>query len=621
MAIPRNINGINPAKVVKNGATMQDHQNILLQSDDIDNFDTSLAEDDALPDFEDAFDDDEKIAFENKAEVSEEVKNLDKAELDKLLGLDEDFEALDDIQQISSEDENEDDKEIENFIFDFNDENDQDEITDNSRVEETEEAYNNELSAEIHIDEENDEPIIVQEWDDEESASISEDSILDEAIPDNEEDSDDDEVDFETLMSRMNALMDDDNEEENSDEESEINIVDNLDDSVSEDNSIQENNFSFESEDEEDEEDSIIFINDDEDLDNDANENTLEEKSDLFFDDEDDNDEEDEEENIDWSFDTIDDEFENDEESTFDPKDETADDNLPEEEEPEFSIPVLSKKKKSEPLDETTDPDDVSKSSPKPEKNKDKGSGNALLNRLKLIKEQIMADIKGEEIPQSLPEDVEDEPTEKDKDKNKNPDERKKKGNTKAGKNPFKNLNNLKIFKIFSPFKKAYLFIVKLCFSLLNFVLGILSKIPFIGKFVKPLLSASKALQKIATYMPIVLLLLGLVMVSFMSVPRSYTNDELPDNGAISIHEIKYNGGMTSAKIENTGDVILSDITINVKVYSLQPSINPKTWIIPVMSKECSSEPISIDIESEQEITVNCSSTAGYIPRATAELA
>lgn len=673
MAIPRNVNGVNPAKVVKDGATMEDHQNIMLQSDDDDFELPNFEDDDALPDFDDAFDDDEKILQEKKASVDENVINLDDNELDKLLGIDEDFSELDGIAGVGETSDTGESslykggaelspEELDAVLANF-DEMDFDEaeeaVPESEELQEDWELNSEESSDTLNFDndltnddesfvelqedeydgdsyvvfdepeeaeEENDDVLVVDDLSEDDFSALMHGDNDDSPLLVIDEDEEDDDVlvfeeDTDTDADNDFDLVIVDDEDEDTDDEDEE-----LDDKTFDDLVRQMNEALSEPEDNVDEEDDVsedfVIFEDDSDAEKSDADNIL--SDDLFvFEDDDEEDEDDE-----WSFSEIEvDEDESDEEDAFTPA--YTDENDDEE---EFSVPTLSKKKpKDKKVKEESEEPKGKNSKSKPEKKKTDGS--SLLDKLKLLKEQIAADLKGEEVPKQLSKPVKEAEPDEEEDENeeeaspkkhsKGKNKGRKKGNGKSGFSFLKLLKSIgksPLFKIFSPLKKLYLLLVKLCFGLLNIILGILSSLPFVGKFVKPLQAASQFLQKIATYMPIVLVVLGLILFSYMSVPQKVSEDELPDGAALVIQKFKYNDGEPTAVVKNTGEVILSDVSVNFKVYSLQPELNPKTWVVPTLVQECVSEPVSIDIESTGEVSVSCKIDEGYIPRVTGEI-
>lgn len=608
MAIPRNIKGVNPAQIKKNGSYMSEHQNAFLQSDEdlsLPDLDDEIEE---LPDLDDVFQTDE--SHPEKASVFDEVKNLDEDELDKLLGIDD----LDDNQS-------------EHISFE-NNENDKTE-EENEKLPEIEIDLNNpvdsedDLTTDIDSDDdfivEEDSELIFTDEDDNDSSptDLSDDDIDDEdlLLIDDEDAEDEDSEDFEFVF----EVDDSDEDDETNIDGEDLFLIDDEDpeDEDSETDSEIES-ILFEDDDsldsEEDENEEFVFeINDEIDEEDDEDDDSF-----VFFEDDEDNDESDDEEI--FVFEDLDDEDENsNNDEAFMNLDED-DEYIPDESE---ILPVQSlskKKQKAKNADdkEENNDDDIKKSS-----DDDKNNNNFLnnlLNRLKLMKEQISADLKGDEIPEALTdkdeEDDEEQETEDSNDENNSNKKGKKRAASKVG-NPFKKLFQLKIF---SPIIKLYKMVVNVCFGILNFVLGILSKLPIVGKFLKPVLAASKTLQKIATFMPIILVILILVLFNIFSVPRNYESTDLPDGAALTISDFSYDGETASATVANTGEIILDNIEIEFEIYSMQPNVNPKTWIIPQTSSKCSTQVEIIDIEGEVEISASCGFEKGKFPRATAHL-
>lgn len=611
MAIPRKVKGANPAKVKKDNAYTSDNQSAFLQSDiDLTLYDENS---DSLPDFEDAFIQEE--TYPEKAGISDEVKNLDESELDKLLGLDDDNETDDSNIEINNEensntitetitedvsssltdmnetavdtDHNLDELpdltelDLPDFGFDAEENNEegkpstihsQSEILDNIEIsfDEPEDSIEFSFEDDDDDDDENNDVLIID--DDETEVSLS-----DEITDVNEDDDSDEQI--RRLMAEMDTVLEDFNEPD-----------ENINSSADESNELNEEQGIFELSNED--EDTVIFDDDDDEEDDD----------DTFV------------------FEEIDED--EDEEDTFSSiEDEEIDEET-------FAIPTL---KKSKEKDNTDDQKDDSK---KKEKTKDKkikdpsepGFMSNLIQRLALVKEQIAADIRGEDVPKSLPtkglnEDDEGNNEADDDDEKEAKNKKKKPKNSKKGKKPSNPLKKITQLKIFSPFAKLYTMLVKLCFGLLNGLFGILAKLPIIGKIFKPILSASKKLEKIATALPVVLIVLVLILVSFLSVPRSYNFDELPDNGAVSISKFAYDDGIASATIENKGETILDSVAVDFTIYSIQASWNPKSWIIPQPAKTCTSESVSVDIDGKEQISVACASDIGKLQRVSGELA
>lgn len=571
MAIPRNIKGVNPAQIKKNGSYMSEHQNAFLQSDE----DLSLpdldGEIDELPDLDEVFQADD--SHPEKASVFDEVKNLDEDELDKLLGIDD----LDDDQS-------------EHISFE-NNEND-------TAEEENEELPEIEIDLGNTIDFEDDLTIDIGSDDGDFIVEENPELILTDEDDDNSSPTD---------------LSDDDNSPENEDDE-DFEFIFEVDDSDEDDETdLKIENILFEDDDspdsEEDDDEEFVLEIDDEDDDD----------SFVFFEDDEDNDDSEDEET--FVFEELDDEDENsNNDEAFMNVDEDEDEEyIPDESE---ILPVQSLSKKKQKAKNADDQEENNNSDTKKSSDDDKNNNNFLnnlLNRLKLMKEQISADLKGDDIPESLTDEDEDDKeqkTEDSNDKNNSNKKGKKRGASKA-QNPFKKLFQLKIF---SPIIKLYKMVVNVCFGILNFVLGILSKLPIVGKFLKPVLAASKTLQKIATFMPIILVILILVLFNIFSVPRNYESTDLPDGAALTISDFSYDGETASATVANTGEIILDNVEIEFEIYSMQPNANPKTWIIPQPSSKCSTQVETIDIEGEVEVSASCGFEKGKFPRATAHL-
>lgn len=590
MAIPRNIKGVNPAQIKKNGSYMSEHQDAFLQSDE----DLSLPDLDGeieeLPDLDDVFQADD--SHPEKASVFDEVKNLDEDELDKLLGIDD----LDDDQseRISfknnendtAEEENEELPEIEIDLdnpIDFDDD-----LTIDIGSDDSDDDFIVEKDSELILTDEDD--------DNSSPTDLSEDDIENEdllLIDDNDPENEDSE-DFEFIFDVDNSDDDDDESDEDDETDSEIENILFEDDDDSPDSV------------EDDDEEFVLEIDDEDDND-----------SFIFFEDDEDNDESDDEET--FVFEELDDADENsDNDEAFMNIDEDEE-YIPDESE---ILPVQSLSKKKQKDKNEDNQEENNNSDTKKPSDDDKNNNNFLnnlLNRLKLMKEQISADLKGDEIPESLTDEDEDDKEQETEDSNNENNSNKKGKNRAASKaaNPFKKLFQLKIF---SPIIKLYKMVVNVCFGVLNFVLGILSKLPIVGKFLKPVLAASKTLQKIATFMPIILVILILVLLNIFLVPRNYESTDLPDGAALTISDFSYDGETASATVANTGEIILDNVEIEFEIYSMQPNANPKTWIIPQPSSKCSTQVETIDIEGEVEISASCGFEKGKFPRATAHV-
>lgn len=175
--------------------------------------------------------------------------------------------------------------------------------------------------------------------------------------------------------------------------------------------------------------------------------------------------------------------------------------------------------------------------------------------------------------------------------------------------------------KVLSPFKKLYMILVNICFNIVEMLLKVLSYIPIINLLVKPLLAATNILRTIALYLPIVFIVGGMFLVSYFSVSKSHAI-ELPDLGAATFTDFTFDKEtkMVSGVITNEGEVI-AKVTPVFTVHVLEPTWNPKTWVIPNEVKTCEGNIVNVDIDNDETISVNCNvSVDGFWPRVSGEL-
>lgn len=333
-----------------------------------------------------------------------------------------------------------------------------------------------------------------------------------------------------------------------------------------------------------------------------------------------DEEDEDEEEEEDWGFVEIPEEhlnpFSNNIAEDFEEPqwDEDEDEELPEEDAQEpAEEPEEDTQETVEAPVEAPETKDSSTDTPKPSKSLKKPSSgfiDKLKKKLELIKAQVAADAKGESIPKDFEDDIPDyaKPI-----KNENEEEPEEiiADKPKKGKKQ-------KPSKIFAPFKKVYNLLINFFFGILTGVLGILAKLPIIGKLFKPLLSATNILRKVAASLPIVFIIGGMVLASYLSVPRS-SEIELPDEGSATFSSFSYDDGVVSGTVQNTGEVI-AEVTANFKIYTIKPGINPLSWFMPKEVASCSSDLITIDIDDSKEVSTTCKKVEGFIPRVSGEL-
>lgn len=305
--------------------------------------------------------------------------------------------------------------------------------------------------------------------------------------------------------------------------------------------------------------------------------------------------------------DIVEDNHDNEEDSEF-----SIDENESDELEEEFELfPTRAKRKAKEPEPKPNedDYDEEIENNEEIDPKSKKKSG--LKAKFALIKAQILADAKGEKIPEAL-EDV-DEPED-------DADEQKPKRERSESKGKIRKPDLSKIFGFLSPIKKLYLTVVGIFFKILTGILGILSKLPLIGKLFKPILAATRILEKLAMFLPLVVLVGALILFSYLSVPRE-SIIELPDSGGAIFNEFSYDSktGIASGTVTNTGEVI-AEVKPVFTVHAIEPSLNPISWFIPKETKTCEGKLINIDIDSMKKVSFECKTSDGFIPRASGVL-
>ena len=239
-----------------------------------------------------------------------------------------------------------------------------------------------------------------------------------------------------------------------------------------------------------------------------------------------------------------------------------------------------------------------------------KAFASGLGERVSSVVADIKNDLRGHdgEMPDSRSDDEDEGNT--DSDEKGNDDNKSKKSGSRKGKgsssNPLKSL--------LSTVGGFYNKLVGIFFKILTSVLGILSGIPVIGRPFKIALAATRVLEIIAKSAPALLLIAGLVTMSWMSVPSS-TTTELPDEGKVEFSSFSYSSGGTALGVmKNTGEVSVEG-QAQFTVYSLQPGWNPKSWFIYQAEKTCESNVVTVDIESQTEVSASCGQASGWLPR------
>lgn len=239
-----------------------------------------------------------------------------------------------------------------------------------------------------------------------------------------------------------------------------------------------------------------------------------------------------------------------------------------------------------------------------------KAFASGLGERVSSVVTDIKNDLRGHdgEMPDSSSDD-EDENNSDSEEKGNDDNKSKKPGSRKGksgGSNPLKSL--------LSTIGGFYNKLVGIFFKILTSVLSILSGIPVIGRPFKIALAATRILEIVAKSAPALLLVAGLVAMSWMSVPGS-TTTELPDEGKVEFSSFSYsNGGTALGVMKNTGEVSVEG-QAQFTVYSLQPGWNLKSWFIYQAEKTCESNVVTVDIESQTEVSASCGQASGWLPR------
>lgn len=193
-------------------------------------------------------------------------------------------------------------------------------------------------------------------------------------------------------------------------------------------------------------------------------------------------------------------------------------------------------------------------------------------------------------------------------------EENNKKGSKKNKKQKKQNKDNF--------IKKLYLGLVSILFKIISLPIVFLSELPLVGKIFKLLLPILKLIEKIAKFLPLILIILILFLVNFFAVPMK-TSTSLPDMGEVTFSSFTYdkNSNEATGIIQNTGEVI-AEITPEFYIYSYNP--NTKTIVSFFKFTEqqkCVGEPVTVDIDDMKKVEVKCSTeTKGFLPRSSGKL-
>lgn len=177
---------------------------------------------------------------------------------------------------------------------------------------------------------------------------------------------------------------------------------------------------------------------------------------------------------------------------------------------------------------------------------------------------------------------------------------------------------------LLAPFKiigKLYSFVVAFVFSIITFVLNVLSKIPIIGKLFAILLGMTKLIESIAKYLPIVFILLAALLSNYIHFNKENVV-ELPDFGSVKVIETVYDkeSGVATVTLNNNGATI-ANVTPKVNVFVNEYSLNPVKWFVPTLINECSGKESIIEIDETIKVDVQCDISAkGIYPRARGDV-
>lgn len=151
-----------------------------------------------------------------------------------------------------------------------------------------------------------------------------------------------------------------------------------------------------------------------------------------------------------------------------------------------------------------------------------------------------------------------------------------------------------------------YKFVIDFFFEVITFILRIIAVIPLIGRLAKLALAATSVLRAIAMLMPPVFIVGSIILTNMFIIPKS-ADIELPDSGGASISEMSYDSktGEVTGTLKNTGDVI-AQVSISFDVYSTSLTINPVSWFSPTKKLSCTSDIVSVDIDSQTQVKVFC---------------
>ena len=310
-----------------------------------------------------------------------------------------------------------------------------------------------------------------------------------------------------------------------------------------------------------------------------------------------------------------------DEEADTDDDDEEYDleDAEEEEESPVVFAPLSKKSPKNAEENDTADSDEV-KSAPQSEKSQKPPRFGGLKGRFASIKEQVLADARGEDPAKAAKtRPAVDDEDEADDGKQEGSARKKGRDGSSAVKKTGAALLNNPIAKLIrtllSPVAKLWMLVGSILVKVITVVVGILAKLPIIGKFIAPFLKATRVLNWMKGLLPLLLILGLLFWTGQKDVPLS-SSVSLPDNGSVSFDSFGYDGATRTAHgtVHNTGDVI-ADVKVSFTVDTVHPTLNPFTWFAFRPSGTCATKPVSLDIDVSKTVSVTCENVSGLFPK------
>lgn len=201
-----------------------------------------------------------------------------------------------------------------------------------------------------------------------------------------------------------------------------------------------------------------------------------------------------------------------------------------------------------------------------------------------------------------------------------------------ASSGPLATLRNLAIFRIIGrllrtrpllflarilrPIKAAYLFVVNTVLKALEWTLGLLGRIPVIGKPFRWLRDLTEVLRYIATCIPVILFIILVVYLNHSAVPPK-VDASMPDDGHLTISSMSYDGDTQSAvgTIVNDGEII-AEVQPKFTVYSSSP-LNPVSWAFPKKQMECLGTVVKLEAGESRVVKTKCSQGAGGLFKKT----